>query len=203
MREELEAMWIAHRDELRAFIARRVHCQAAVDDILQDVFYKTLSRSAEDHITQPRGWLFAVARTTIADHYRGLRPTVEVPSSLVSASPDPSAGSPKEMGTCLKPMIEALPEKMRAPLVMADYEGLRQQEVARRLGLSLTAVKSRILRARLQLRRMIEDCCKLELDARGSIMDFVVKPGGCARWSVAKTERSSGRGSPPLAQAPR
>ena len=34
-------------------------------------------------------------------------------------------------------------------------------------------------------------------------MDFVVKPGGCARWSVAKTERSSGRGSPPLAQAPR
>ena len=189
MREELEAMWIAHRDELRAFIARRVPCQAAVDDILQDVFYKTLSRLAGGHVTQPRGWLFAVARTTVADHYRGIRPTVELPPSLASASPDPSADSPKEMGACLKPMIEALPERMRAPLVMADYQGLRQHEVARRLALSLAAVKSRTLRARLQLRRMIEDCCKLELDAQGSIMDFVVKPGGCTRWSVTRTDR--------------
>jgi RNA polymerase sigma-70 factor (ECF subfamily) len=188
MQDELEIMWIAHRDELRAFIARRVPCQAAVDDILQDVFCKTLSHLAQGHVTQPRGWLFAVARTTIADHYRGKRPTVELPPSLASASPDPSVGSPKEMGACLKPMIEALPEKMRAPLVMADYEGMRQREVASRLGISLAAVKSRVLRARLQMRRMIEDCCQLELDARGSITDFVVKPGGCSRWSAVGTE---------------
>lgn len=188
MREELEAMWIAHRAALRAFIARRVPCQAAVDDILQDVFFKTLSHLETGHVAQPRGWLFAVARTTIVDHYRGKRPTVELPPSLASASPDPSAGSPKEMGACLKPMLDALPEKMRAPLVMADYEGMRQREVASRLGISLAAVKSRVLRARLQMRRMIEDCCQLELDARGSITDFVVKPGGCSRWSVVKTE---------------
>ena len=188
MREDLKIMWIAHRDELRAFIARRVPCQATADDILQDVFCKTLSHLAEGHVTQPRAWLFAVARTTIADHYRGKRPTVELPLSLASASPDPSVGSYKEMGTCLKPMIDALPEKMRAPLVMTDYEGMRQREVASRLGISLAAVKSRVLRARLQLRRMIEECCQLELDARGSITDFVVKPGGCSRWSAVGTE---------------
>ena len=92
------------------------------------------------------------------------------------------------MGACLKPMLDALPEKMRAPLVMADYEGMRQREVASRLGISLAAVKSRVLRARLQMRRMIEDCCQLELDAQGSITDFVVKPGGCSRWSAVGTE---------------
>ncbi|BAH77223.1 sigma-70 family RNA polymerase sigma factor [Solidesulfovibrio magneticus] len=188
MQDELEIMWIAHRDELRAFIARRVPCQAAVDDILQDVFCKTLSHLAQGHVTQPRGWLFAVTRTTIADHYRSRRPTVELPSSLASASPDPSVGAPRAMGACLKPMIDALPEKMRAPLVMADYEGMRQREVASRLGISLAAVKSRVLRARLQMRRMIEECCQLELDARGSITDFVVKPGGCSRWSAVGTE---------------
>lgn len=189
MREDLKNMWIAHRDELRAFIARRVPCQAAVDDILQDVFCKTLSQLAQSHVTQPRGWLFAVARTTIADHYRGKRPTVELPQSLASASPDPSEGSRRKMGACLKPMIDALPEKMRGPLVMADCEGMRQREVASRLGISLAAVKSRVLRARRQMRRMIEDCCQLELDARGSITDFAVKPGGCSRWSGAGTEK--------------
>lgn len=188
MREDLKNMWITHRDELRAFIARRAPCQAVVDDILQDVFCKTLTHLAQGQVTQPRGWLFAVARTTIADHYRGKRPTVELPQSLASASPDPSEGSRRKMGACLKPMIDALPEKMRAPLVMADYEGMRQREVASRLGISLAAVKSRVLRARRQMRRMIEDCCQLELDARGSIMDFVVKPGGCSRWSGVGTE---------------
>lgn len=188
MREELETMWIAQRDALRAFIARRVPCQAAVDDILQDVFCKTLSRLAKGHVTQPRAWLFAVARTTIVDHYRGRRPTVELPPSLASASPDPGEDAPKEMGTCLQPMLDALPEKMRAPLVMADCQGLRQREVARRLGISLAAAKSRILRARLRLRRMIEDCCQLELDARGNITDFVVKPGGCSRWRAPRTQ---------------
>lgn len=182
MRQKLEDLWRAHRDELRVFILRRVPSRASADDILQDVFCKTLSRLEEGRIEHPRGWLFAVARTAIADYYRGKRPTVEIPPTMAAASPVPGDAPPREMGACLMPMIAALPEKMRMPLLMADYEGLRQREVARRLGLSLAAVKSRVLRARLQVRRMIEECCQLEMDAQGGIMDFVVKPGGCSRW---------------------
>ena len=106
-----------------------------MDDILQD-----LVQFAKGRVTQQRGWIFAVARTAIADHNRGKRPTVELPPSLAFACPDPRAGSTKEMGACLKPMIDALPEKMRASLVMADCEGTRQREVAGRLGISLNGV---------------------------------------------------------------
>lgn len=186
MRQELEAMWLAHSEELKSFLSRRVPSPAVVDDILQDVFFKTLLRlESAGHVGHFRGWLFAVARNAIADHYRTTRPVIELPETLAALGPDPGADSPKAMGTCLMPMIYSLPEAIRTPLVMADLEGIRQREVAERMGISLAAVKSRILRARQKVRHMIEDCCQLELDAQGSIMDYAVRPGGISRWSTA------------------
>jgi RNA polymerase sigma factor, sigma-70 family len=186
MRQELEAMWLAHSGELKSFLSRRIASPAAVDDILQDVFFKTLVKlESAGLVGHFRGWLFAVARNAIVDYYRASRPVAELPETLEAPGHDPSAISPRApAGTCLMPMINPLPEKMRAPLVMADLEGVRQREVARRLGISLPAVKSRILRARQKVRCMIEDCCQLELDAQGSIMDYAIKPGGISRWGT-------------------
>jgi len=103
----------------------------------------------------------------------------ELPEELADPGIEPGSGPPEDMGSCLRPMIEALPVKVRAALVMADLEGVKQREVAERLGISLPAVKSRVLRGRLLVRRMIEDCCHLELDTRGSIMDYIRKPKDC------------------------
>jgi RNA polymerase sigma-70 factor (ECF subfamily) len=54
---------------------------------------------------------------------------------------------------------------------LADIEALSQQEVADRTGISLSGAKSRVQRARQQLREMILDCCKVERDARGNVVD--------------------------------
>ncbi|KAF0232814.1 MAG: RNA polymerase sigma-70 factor ECF [Desulfovibrionaceae bacterium] len=75
-------------------------------------------------------------------------------------------------------MVNSLPSKLRVALVLADLEGMKQQ-VADKLGITLAAVKSRILRGRSRMRRMIEDCCHLELDFRGSIMEYVPKGSCC------------------------
>lgn len=184
MMHTLEAVWQEHRGELKSFILKRVRNTAEAEDILHDVFLKMLaglgSVQRVDHL---RAWLFTVARNAVADHFRSKRPMAELPENLAEDladhGPDQGSGQLEDMGACLRPMIGALPEKIRAALVLADLEGVRQREVAERLGISLPAVKSRILRGRLLVRRMIEDCCHLELDARGSIMDYAVKPGGC------------------------
>ena len=55
---------------------------------------------------------------------------------------------------------------------LADLEGLDHQELADRTGVSLTAAKSRVQRARQHLREMILDCCRLERDARGGVVDY-------------------------------
>jgi hypothetical protein len=49
---------------------------------------------------------------------------------------------------------------------MADLEGVTQAEAARRAGVSVSGMKSRVQRARQQLRTIVEECCRVDLDRR-------------------------------------
>jgi RNA polymerase sigma-70 factor (ECF subfamily) len=77
-------------------------------------------------------------------------------------------------------MVERLPQPYREAVELAEFEGLTQRALADRLGISLSGAKSRVQRAREQLRTMLLDCCRIETDARGGVVD-------CQR-----TERSDG-----------
>lgn len=81
----------------------------------------------------------------------------------------------KEAAEWIDPLIGLLPKEYALPLRLADIEGLKQQEVADRLGLSLTAVKSRIQRARKMLQAEIKTCCHVELDEGGGLAHFSIK----------------------------
>ena len=75
----------------------------------------------------------------------------------------------------LRPLLNLLPEHYAIPLCLADLEGMKQQEIADRLGLSLSAVKSRIQRARVMLRAKIVECSHLEMDEAGRPVDFTIR----------------------------
>ena len=72
-------------------------------------------------------------------------------------------------------MIDSLAPAYREALVLVDLNGLTQQAAAKRLGLSLSGVKSRVQRGRRQLRCRLEACCVVEFDRRGGIVDYVVR----------------------------
>ena len=55
---------------------------------------------------------------------------------------------------------------------LSEGEGLSQREVADRLGLSLSGAKSRLQRGRALLRGMLLDCCHLDLDRYGNVVDY-------------------------------
>jgi RNA polymerase sigma-70 factor, ECF subfamily len=55
----------------------------------------------------------------------------------------------------LKKTIQGLPQGFRVVFVLRDVDGLSTEETAEALGLSVPAVKSRLLRARLQLRERL------------------------------------------------
>jgi RNA polymerase sigma-70 factor, ECF subfamily len=55
--------------------------------------------------------------------------------------------------------------------VRHEFQGEPLQEVALALGLSLTATKSRVRRARLMLREMLDQCCRFEFDRRGRVIE--------------------------------
>ena len=163
-------VWQEHKTRMRGYIAKRVRESNAVDDILQDVFLKA-HRSL--HTVKSHGsvtaWLFRIAANAIADHYRAQQPWDELPDDL--AAPEPERDYAAELATCLQPLIADLPETYQSALVLSELEGLPQQEVANRLGISLSGAKSRIQRGREKLRQRLLDCCDIET-GRGGIIGY-------------------------------
>lgn len=79
-----------------------------------------------------------------------------MPRDLADWSPDPEAMyGQSEIGDILRKTIQGLPPGFRVVFVLRDVEGLSTEETAETLGLSIPAVKSRLLRARLQLRERL------------------------------------------------
>jgi len=63
----------------------------------------------------------------------------------------------EESREVLRRSIDALPEAMRTVVIMKDMEGLKNEEIAEALGLSVPAVKSRLHRGRLMLRDLLSE----------------------------------------------
>jgi RNA polymerase sigma-70 factor, ECF subfamily len=57
----------------------------------------------------------------------------------------------------LKAAIDGLPEKLRTPLLLYYMENYKEWEIARALGISVTAVKNRLFRARRSLKESLKD----------------------------------------------
>ena len=72
----------------------------------------------------------------------------------------------EELKAAFRRMIYSLPEPYREALVLTEFDGLTQQELADRLGISLSGAKSRVQRGREQLKQMLHECCTFEFDRR-------------------------------------
>jgi RNA polymerase sigma-70 factor, ECF subfamily len=79
-----------------------------------------------------------------------------VPRDFADWAPDPEQNyNQAELADILRKTIQGLPPGFRVVFVLRDVDGLSTEETAQALGLSIPAVKSRLLRARLQLRERL------------------------------------------------
>ena len=158
---------------LRAFIRRRVRNETVADDLAQETLLKVYrSRATLRDGTKLEAWLYQIARGTIIDHYRRQRPAQELPAAIAGESPDEVAAMRARVLVSMKQFLEELPEAYREPVRLAEIEGLPLARIALRLGLSLTAVKSRVRRGRAMLKRKLQDCCRFEFDRLGQVIGY-------------------------------
>jgi len=68
----------------------------------------------------------------------------------------------EEMNECIRGHIEKLPEDYRAVLLLSEYEGLKNNEIAKILGVTLDTVKIRLHRARAKLKVVLETNCEID-----------------------------------------
>ena len=79
-----------------------------------------------------------------------------VPRDLADWAPDPEQNyTQAELGRILEKTIKGLPPGFKVVFELRDVQGLSTEDTAEALGLSIPAVKSRLLRARLQLRERL------------------------------------------------
>lgn len=161
-----EAFRALYRDlhpEVSRFVARRVRARADAEDLTARVFVAFVERLRDYDRGRGsvRGWLLAIARNAIIDHFRRVRPTA-TPGELLDALPCDAAGPldgllERERLDQLAALVRGLDPEARELLSLRFADGLRHREVAAILGLQEAAVKQRVsrilrdLRARLSL----------------------------------------------------
>ncbi len=161
--------WQSHERELLRYLARRMAGQGAAEDVLQEVFVKAMREGAGFcAIGQPRAWLFQVARTTLIDHVRRAKPTVECPNDLPAIDPDERAPV-DELDACLARNLAELSAADRDILRACDLKNQTVRDFAARNRLGLAAAKSRLLRARRRLRDALVQNCRVRFDESGKV----------------------------------
>ncbi|MEC4890672.1 MAG: RNA polymerase sigma factor SigZ [Nitrospira sp.] len=185
MTEDIQGLWSEMRGRLRAFIAQRVGSDAAVDDLLQEVFLRIHQKI--DSVRDPRrlvSWIYQIARHVMIDYYRAPHRRHEVPAGLAAdvegkmtlVEPGEEPGELRtQLARCLRPMIERLAPDYREAMKLVELEGFTQQAAAAKLGLSLSGMKSRVQRGRRQLKAMLHDCCLVQLDSRRGIAEYALR----------------------------
>lgn len=193
----IRGAWSRLEQELRPFIARRVSSPADADDVLQDVFLRmqrALPSLRDDERFGP--WVYQVTRSAIAQLRRqaARHPLAREASPFEQgAEPTEASDAPDlecRLGEHIAPFVAALPSPYREALTLTELEGLTQKDAAVMLGISLPAMKSRILRGRERLRVSLEACCEIALDARGGIVR-APNPGTSHALGYSADEQSS------------
>jgi RNA polymerase sigma-70 factor (ECF subfamily) len=175
-------IWEDFKEPLKRFIASRVQNEYDAEDILQEIFFRI-----HNHIgclkdeSKLRAWVFQIARNAVIDHYRRQKAKAqmsEIPEDIIDENAE-IIDEDQDIIMCLRSMINYLPEKYSQAILLSEFEGLTQKEMAEKIGLSLSGAKSRVQRARKELRGLLTDCCQFEFDRLGNILDYRHKKNDC------------------------
>ncbi|MEM7201519.1 MAG: RNA polymerase sigma factor SigZ [Planctomycetota bacterium] len=171
-----ERLWELLSDRLRTFFARRIDDQQVADDLLQETFvriHKGLDGLGDEQHIEP--WVFQIARHLVIDHHRATKATTGHEGGAdAAAARDPATADnlSEVVGRWLPAMIAQLQDPYAEAVRLYELEGLPQQEIADRLGISLSGAKSRIQRGREKLKAVLFSCCSFEHDRRGNVIGF-------------------------------
>ncbi len=168
---------------LNNYIAKRVNNKDDAKDLLQEVFIKIHGNiPLVDNKENIKSWLFTVTKNTIIDYYRknskkNIFASIENVAS--EGADEKEFDRTKELENCISHFIQRLPEEYRDIIIDSEIKGIKQKDLAEKYNLAYSSVRSRVQRGRSKLKEMFLDCCKIELDRRGNIIEATPRPKKC------------------------
>lgn len=156
-----------HAQKLFNYLLRSLQNEDDAADIGQETFVRIFqNRSRFDPKQRFSTWLYAIASNLVKDRFRWRTrhpqlsmdvESSEGQSSMRESLPDRKASpsdavQQEERSEIVRRAVAELPEELRLPLILAEYEEKSQAEIAEIIGCSVKAVETRIYRARQRLR---------------------------------------------------
>jgi len=165
--------WADLRKRLCLFICNRTPNGDDAEDILQEVLLRVHTHlDTVQDIHKLESWVYQIARNSVIDYYRARRVVEELPEDLPVEEDEIAESAAESLAPALREIVESLPEICRDALMLTDYQGIPQANLARQLGVSQSTVKSRVQRGRQMVRDNLMNCCHFEFDRRGKVLDY-------------------------------
>ena len=167
----LNALMERHATRLLHYLVRSLQNEEDAADLAQETFVRVYQHRAKFDTKESFSiWLYAIASNLVRSQfrYRARHATVslehkqsETGNDLREALPDDAANPSEfvqtaETAAAVKKAIAALPEELRTPLILSEYEDLSHSEIGAVLNCSSKAVETRLYRARKQLRQQLD-----------------------------------------------
>jgi RNA polymerase sigma-70 factor, ECF subfamily len=161
---DADVLFTAHRDGVFRYLCRIVGYGQA-GELTQEVFLRVARGpvpAADD--AGRRAWVFSIARTLALNHVRdGRRRGTPVE---LSETPAPAT---QELAAALRQALDTLPPIDRDVFLMREAGGLSYDEIALACALTVDAVRSRLHRARVQLRAALGPALTADRRAAGGV----------------------------------
>jgi RNA polymerase sigma-70 factor (ECF subfamily) len=164
-----------HAGRLFHYLVRCLQDEEDAADLSQETFVKLYqNRTRFDPRQKFSTWLYTIASNLVKDRYRWRtrHPQVSLDAEnektgknypdawLQDGQTPPDRLESQERAEAVRDAVAALPEELRQPLILAEYEGRSHAEIGAILGCTAKAVETRIYRARQHLRASLSDLLK-------------------------------------------
>jgi RNA polymerase sigma-70 factor, ECF subfamily len=148
---EADVLFAQHRQGVFRYLCRIVGRAETAHDLTQEVFLRVArARTPEADAAGRRAWVFRIARNLALNHVRDSRHDAMVVGADSAVTP-----AVQELGVAIREALAALQDLDRDVFVLRETAGLSYEEIAAACELSVEAVRSRLRRARQQLREAL------------------------------------------------
>jgi RNA polymerase sigma-70 factor (ECF subfamily) len=140
-----------HGTVIHRYFNRLTGDMAAADDLTQEVFLRVVRGGhAYEHRERERAWVFRIARNVLIDLRRR-----ELRAPTLDSRVEPITAPLQSTRASLREALALIPTEDREAFLLREVAGLGYAEIAVMTDSTVPAVRSRIYRARLALRDML------------------------------------------------
>jgi RNA polymerase sigma-70 factor (ECF subfamily) len=174
-------MFEEHQAPMRRYVRTLVRDTGEAEDIIQETFLRAHRKlSSLQEQKRLSSWLYRIATNLCHDRFRQISSRSQAGARLEDLT---VLGSPvvadrtsprldkvfeqREMSSCVREYLEDLSDDYRAVIMLHDFEGMTNAEIAEMLDCSLATAKIRLHRARKKLKAALSTACQFSLDNRG------------------------------------